>query len=244
VSAEGRWIRLQADYLNTRWLEEIGYPFNRLWPDVLCHVKLYGNNRGATKSLSVRTFARITGAPDADVQTLLDAAFKTGALLLDGDRWIIASWADYQSPDAERKRKERTGQSADVPDIPKLSRTNATCPVSCHATLTETETKTGEGEEPPKPPSAPKERKPAFVRPTEIELVAYIRELGGTGELARKFWLHYESNGWKVGRNPMKSWKAAAENWVTDDRTRGSPKGRDTSLQSMSDRALREAGYV
>ena len=25
--------------------------------------------------------------------------------------------------------------------------------------------------------------------------------------------LHYESNGWKVGRNSMKDWKAAAKKW-------------------------------
>jgi hypothetical protein len=28
-----------------------------------------------------------------------------------------------------------------------------------------------------------------------------------------KFWNYYESNGWRVGRNPMKNWKAAAANW-------------------------------
>ena len=24
---------------------------------------------------------------------------------------------------------------------------------------------------------------------------------------------HYESNGWKVGKNPMKDWKATVRNW-------------------------------
>ena len=48
-------------------------------------------------------------------------------------------------------------------------------------------------------------------RPTEEEVVAYLREKGyedpeGNGE---KFWNFYESNGWKVGKNPMKSWHSA-----------------------------------
>ena len=30
---------------------------------------------------------------------------------------------------------------------------------------------------------------------------------------AEKFFNYYESNGWRVGRNPMKSWTAAAANW-------------------------------
>lgn len=31
---------------------------------------------------------------------------------------------------------------------------------------------------------------------------------------ARKFFDHYESNGWKVGLNPMKRWKNAVNNWI------------------------------
>lgn len=33
---------------------------------------------------------------------------------------------------------------------------------------------------------------------------------------AEKFYNYYESNGWKVGKNPMKNWKAAANNWITN----------------------------
>ena len=32
---------------------------------------------------------------------------------------------------------------------------------------------------------------------------------------ANRFLAYYQSNGWKVGKNPMKSWKAAVTNWVT-----------------------------
>lgn len=32
---------------------------------------------------------------------------------------------------------------------------------------------------------------------------------------AQTFLSHYESNGWKVGRNPMKSWQHAVTNWIT-----------------------------
>lgn len=33
---------------------------------------------------------------------------------------------------------------------------------------------------------------------------------------AEKFVNYYTSNGWKVGKNPMKSWSAAANNWITN----------------------------
>ena len=36
---------------------------------------------------------------------------------------------------------------------------------------------------------------------------------------AEKFFNYYESNGWKVGKNSMKNWKAAANNWITNTNT-------------------------
>jgi uncharacterized protein YdaU (DUF1376 family) len=58
-------------------------------------------------------------------------------------------------------------------------------------------------------------------------------------EEALSFFNFYESNGWKVGKNPMKSWKAAATNWINRqkkwEKERGSHKQtkqqrRDTAL--------------
>ena len=52
--------------------------------------------------------------------------------------------------------------------------------------------------------------KTTFARPHESDLVAYAKEknLNLVG-----FFHFYESNGWRVGKNPMKSWKSAAANW-------------------------------
>jgi uncharacterized protein YdaU (DUF1376 family) len=36
---------------------------------------------------------------------------------------------------------------------------------------------------------------------------------------AEKFFNYYESNGWKVGKNPMKNWRASANNWITNSTT-------------------------
>lgn len=51
-----------------------------------------------------------------------------------------------------------------------------------------------------------------FKKPTLEELKAYIAENGYTFS-AEAFMDYYESNGWKVGRNPMKSWQAACRTW-------------------------------
>ena len=51
-----------------------------------------------------------------------------------------------------------------------------------------------------------------FVKPSVEEVAAYCREKG-YGIDAQRFVDYYDSNGWKVGRNPMKDWKRALVTW-------------------------------
>lgn len=52
-----------------------------------------------------------------------------------------------------------------------------------------------------------------FKKPTVDEIEEYCRTSGYQID-ANRFYDHYESNGWKVGKNPMKDWRAAVRNWV------------------------------
>lgn len=52
-----------------------------------------------------------------------------------------------------------------------------------------------------------------FVKPTIDEIKAHIFEKGYTFD-AEAFYAFYESNGWKVGKNPMKNWKMACTTWA------------------------------
>ncbi len=51
-----------------------------------------------------------------------------------------------------------------------------------------------------------------FTPPSVEEVRAYCAEKGYTFD-PESFHAFYESKGWKVGRNPMKSWKAACVTW-------------------------------
>jgi hypothetical protein len=51
------------------------------------------------------------------------------------------------------------------------------------------------------------------TKPTDTELMDYFTELGRPDQAA-VFNDYYASNGWKVGKNAMKDWKATARNWV------------------------------
>jgi len=52
-----------------------------------------------------------------------------------------------------------------------------------------------------------------FQKPTKEEVIAYAKEKGLKTDIVDKWFNHYESNGWKVGRNPMRDWKASYRNW-------------------------------
>ena len=55
------------------------------------------------------------------------------------------------------------------------------------------------------------------ARPKDLQTVIdAFEQAGAPSHLAQRFWNYYEANGWKAGRKPMKDWKAAARNWVTD----------------------------
>ncbi len=51
-----------------------------------------------------------------------------------------------------------------------------------------------------------------FVPPGEEEIRAYCETRGKPIDV-RHFLDHYASNGWRVGKNPMKDWRAAVRNW-------------------------------
>jgi hypothetical protein len=64
----------------------------------------------------------------------------------------------------------------------------------------------------PQMAEAKSRRKPAFVKPTVSEIIAYVIEIKATVD-AKEFFRHYESNGWMVGRNPMRNWQMAVQQW-------------------------------
>lgn len=59
-----------------------------------------------------------------------------------------------------------------------------------------------------------------FVKPSVEEVAAYCREKG-YGIDAMRFVDYYDSNGWKVGKNPMQDWRATVRSWARRD-------GKDT----------------
>ena len=87
----------------------------------------------------------------------------------------------------------------------------------------------------------PAQAKPAprsrFVKPTLDQIKEYCQERRNRVNPAR-FFDYYESNGWKVGRSPMKDWKAAVRTWEQRESKEPKQKSSNPFLDMME-----EEGY-
>ena len=72
-------------------------------------------------------------------------------------------------------------------------------------------------------PEKPKRKN--FVKPTVEEIEAFCKEKKYNVN-AQQFFNYYESNGWKIGRNAMKSWQAAVQNWNTREKATNKAAGK------------------
>lgn len=80
-----------------------------------------------------------------------------------------------------------------------------------------------------------------FKKPTLPELASYFQEIN-LSEDPQRFLDYYTANGWKVGRNQMRDWRAAARQWKSrrDEESKPAPKPGRVNWDTMT-QAEREA---
>jgi len=75
-----------------------------------------------------------------------------------------------------------------------------------------------------------------FKKPTKEELLSFLKDNKLSVDVNR-FLNHYESNGWKVGKNSMKNWQATIRNWAKnsfDNNTQQpTPRRRETNATDI-----------
>lgn len=80
-----------------------------------------------------------------------------------------------------------------------------------------------------------------FTPPTLDEVRAYCIERG-KGVDADKWYNHYTANGWKVGRNSMKDWKAAVRTW--EPKEGAETHGRNAGTGGSAGKTERIGNYL
>jgi len=67
-----------------------------------------------------------------------------------------------------------------------------------------------------------------FSKPTVEEVAAYCKERNNNVD-PQRFWDFYEAKGWKIGKSPMKDWKACVRTWEKDGQGKTPTKGAKAS---------------
>ena len=73
-----------------------------------------------------------------------------------------------------------------------------------------------------------------FQPPTPADIRDWCQETGHHID-AERFIDHYTANGWRVGKVPMKSWRAAASGWWRRDQDNPKPRATGTRARSLAE---------
>lgn len=79
-----------------------------------------------------------------------------------------------------------------------------------------------------------------FVKPTINEIQDYCIERNNNVN-AEQFFDYYESNGWKVGKNSMKDWKAAVRTWEKNNYNKPAKSNKQNAIDVVN-KLMREYG--
>lgn len=150
--------------------------------------------------------------------------------------WIVASQQNGVIPDDPTYLKNLLNIDT-KPDLNELiekgflvRKQNASNAQAKRSPETETET------DKEKYPTGTKRKSKQFKKPTRSELIAYAEKRGFENFDPDAFIDHYESNGWRVGRNPMKSWPHTVSKWNRENAERTKTRQR-TSQKSAGQNA-------
>lgn len=225
------------------WFEEV------LFYRLIVNCDDYGRFDGRPAIIKNRLFPLKESLTAKAISKAVNTLVTAGLVVLyefEGKPYLyLPTWNDHQNVRAKRSKYPSpegcviahenicNHMYADVPVIQSESESNNIPPYSPKGECSPT------GEAPP--------HSRRFIPPDVEEVEAYCRERNNHID-AQRFVDFYASKGWKVGKEPMKDWKAAVRTWErrNDTPARASPRpnrGRDQySTRSYSAKDLEKMG--
>jgi hypothetical protein len=201
----------------------------RLWAH--CQIRVAGTFRKLSAD-ALKAICRFSG----DASKFDAALCKSGYVSRDGDKITVVGWADKNKKMLANKANGKRG-----------GRPRKGKPIN-NPTETQGEPNdnpNGEINNPQKPEEirvdeirVDKKRRDIFVKPTVEQVREYCQERTNSVD-AQRFVDHYESNGWKVGKNAMKDWRASVRTWEKNEHGKPHQRNNVAGYQSNSDTAAR-----
>ena len=236
--ADVKWIKIAVDIFNDEkilLIEQMpdGYAIITVWFKLLC---LAGkqNNSGVFMindkiPYTEEMFASIFRMQLNTVRLALTTFENFGMVEIINKTLTIPKWGKHQSLDKIEKYKEymrgymreyRKKQIAITSGESNLDNINGK--INCNINVNSTEQELKQEQEQEQDieqelnkgndgAKAPKPRK-VFTPPTIDDVKAYCKERNNKVD-PEHWYAHYTANGWMVGRNKMKDWKASVRTW-------------------------------
>lgn len=196
------WIKLHRKLLENPWFRKPAY--RSVWIELLMRAEhkprdiVWEGKRMTLQpgqlTCGAEQLSRWTMIPRGTIERILKC-FKNEEQIeeLTSFRFrliTIKNWGSYQKNEEQNEEQVRSKRGASEEQVDTLKEVKNT-------RIQEMKKKKETGET-------------HFVRPSLEDVQEHCI---GTGVDAETFWNFYESNGWKVGRQAMKSWKAAVVTW-------------------------------
>lgn len=240
--SEISWIKLSTSIFDNRKIKQIrtfpeGDSLLVIWLQLLClaGVTNDGGRIYLTNEIpyTEQMLATAFGEPLATVQLAMRTFENFGMIEVIDDIILIANWEKYQAIEGMEKIREQS-------KIRMRNYRERQKQIECDVTVTQP-LRTVTQENKNKSKNKKEDTTSSSVRftpPTLEELDKYCWEKGYQFN-TMKFISYYESNGWKVGRNKMKSWKATADRWAMEERPK--PKGYNSDYQPAAEEKPKES---
>ena len=110
MSAESRWFRVNCDWWESDWVCVLSAEARLAWVLFLGRVKTHGFG-GRLKQTPTHLLARQWMIGEEAVMQIIKAAEQNGAIVSDGDAWVVTGWAKYQGDATGAERQRRLKES-------------------------------------------------------------------------------------------------------------------------------------
>ena len=212
---QDHWVYKNPNYTNI-WLA-ILWGTNWKQSKVLVHGKLVIVERGEILT-SIRTLAQQSHTSEKSVRNFLKHAEVDGMILpkkgTAATHFIVLNYNDLQEQQSTEGHTEGTARAQQGHYHKKLR------------------SKEGKNIEQTDSVSM---RSRAFTPPSFEEVEAFFTSLF-RNDLAQPYFDYYTSNGWRVGKNPMKNWQSAARNWIRNEAKYKQSQGSSNAQPRRGDR--------
>ena len=197
----------------------------RVWSYLITYVDDYGRGSADPELLKGLVFPRRKGITEVQIKKAIENLANAGMVILyevDEESYLyFPNWSKHQQIRAKNSK---------YPEPENIC--NHVISDDCNSPRNRESYSNTKSES-----NTSNERSSAsrFKQPSLEEVADYCKERGNHVD-PQRFVDYYTANGWKVGKNPMKDWKAAVRTWEKNDKGSGNSGAR-------SDRRREEYDY-